>query len=140
MTLILVILAAAGMISTDINVIFRNGTKSLFQIGLMFFAVSCLYPKFGFTKRGALTFGEYKDVRDGVVEVMEERGYALENEDGENLSFRRKKFITRLSRMMEDRITLERTASGFYVEGPTKDVTRIVYAIEYKFRNTEEDN
>jgi len=140
MMLALTVLALTGMISTDINVIFKDGVKSLIQIEAMFLAVACIYPKFGFTKRAALTYGELKDIRNGVLEVMEERGYVLESEEGENFTFRRKTFITRLSRMMEDRISLERSASGFYVEGLTKDVTRIVYAIEYKFRNTDEDN
>ena len=70
---------------------------------------------------------------------MEEKGYRLEKEDGENLTFRLKNPINRLSRMYEDRITFTRTVSGFQLEGLRKDVVRIVYGLEYKFRHNEED-
>ena len=40
----------------------------------------------------------------------------------------------RLFRMLEDRVTFTRTATGFELEGPTKDLVRIVSALEYKFR------
>lgn len=137
MTLILVVLAAAGFISKDINVIFRDGYRSLWKIGAMFLAVAAVYPRFGFTKRGAIILGEYKDIRDGIVEFMKDRNYVLEKEEGENLYFRQKSALNRATRMFEDRISLTRDMSGFYVEGLTKDVTRLVYGLEYKFKEGE---
>ena len=138
MMLILAVLAATGLISTDINVIFKNGLKSLGQIELMFLGVALIYPRFGFVKRGVRIRGEYSEIRQGVVEFMEDRGYVLEKEEGENMTFRRKSLITRISRMLEDRITLERDMIGFYMEGPSKDVTRLAYGLEYKFNNEED--
>lgn len=139
MALILVVLAAAGLISKDINVIFRDGYNSLWKIGLMFLAVSAIYPRFGFTKRGAILPGEYSELRNGVIEFMQDRKYVLEKEEGENLYFRHKSVLCRATRMFEDRISLTRDISGFYVEGLTKDVSRLVYGLEYKFRGEKED-
>jgi len=79
------------------------------------------------------------DLSKADFAYMEEKGYRLEKEDGENLTFRLKNPINRLSRMYEDRITFTRTVSGFQLEGLRKDVVRIVYGLEYKFRHNEED-
>ena len=62
---------------------------------------------------------------------------AQEKEEGENLSFRNRSFLNRLSRMLEDRITLTRTLGGFEVEGLRKDTIRIIYGLENALRKTE---
>ena len=80
---------------------------------------------------------EYAEVRDGVVKYMEDKGYRLEKEEGENLTFRNRSFLNRLSRMLEDRITLTRTLGGFEVEGLRKDTIRIIYGLENALRKTE---
>lgn len=125
------------VIDADIELMFRNGYDSLWQIALMFAAVSAFYPMLGFMKKDALIPGEYKDIRQTVVEHMQEKGYSLETENGEDLTFRLRNGINRLSRMYEDRISFTRNFSGFQVEGLRKDVVRIVYGLEYKFRNKE---
>ena len=66
---------------------------------------------------------------------MQNRGYRLEKEDGSVRTFRLRNLVNRLSRMDEDRITITRTPSGFSLEGLTKDVVRLVHAIEYQFVN-----
>ena len=58
----------------------------------------------------------------------------MEDETGENLKFRLRSPVMRLFRMLEDRVTLTRTATGFELEGPVKDLVRIVSALEYRFR------
>ena len=92
-TIILCILVALKMVSPDINIMFRNGWKSVGFIALMFLAVSALYPRFGYVKRGVRILGEYSQIRDGIVSYMEDHGYQLETEEGENMTFRlRNKF------------------------------------------------
>lgn len=125
------------VIDSNIELMFRNGYNSLWHIALMFAVVSAFYPMLGFMKKEALIPGEYKDIRPAIVEYMQEKGYALETENGENLNFRLRNGINRLSRMYEDRISFIRNFSGFQVEGLRKDVVRIVYGLEYKFRNKE---
>lgn len=136
-TIIMAALVFFKVIDSNIELMFRNGYDSLWHIALMFAVISAFYPMLGFMKKEALIPGEYKDIRQTIVEYMQEKGYALENENGENLTFRLRNGINRLSRMYEDRISFIRNFSGFQVEGLRKDVVRIVYGLEYKFRNKE---
>lgn len=136
-TIIMAALVFFKVIDSNIELMFRNGYDSLWHIALMFAVISAFYPMLGFMKKEALIPGEYKDIRPAIVEYMQEKGYALETENGENLNFRLRNGINRLSRMYEDRISFIRNFSGFQVEGLRKDVVRIVYGLEYKFRNKE---
>ena len=138
LTLILTILVLCKMISPDINVTFRNGWKSVGLIAAMFAAVSAFYPLFGYSKRLAGVLGDLSDLRDDVVKVMDERGYRIEKEDGDVMTFRYKSLVNRIFRVWEDRVTIEPGLGGFYVEGLTRDITRIVYGLEYRFRNPDE--
>ena len=138
MVAILLVLSLAGVIGKDVQAMFRNGWNSVWQIALMFLAVSAVYPRFGFCKRGARIPGTYGEIRPGLVRLMAERGYEVESEAGENLAFRCKSAFQRFLKLLwEDRITFERDRAGFYVEGRTKDVVRIVSALEARFRGEE---
>ena len=138
MSLILVLLSLLGLTGgSSIDEIFRNGYDSLWQIALMFLIVAAVYPKFGFNRRSVIIPGEYGEIRDGVVKYMEEKGYVLETEKEENLTFRAKSPLRRATRMFEDRVTFTRDLGGFLVEGITKDIVRIISGLEYKFRNPE---
>ena len=139
MALILLALSLAGIVEKDVNSMFRSGWQSVGQIALMFLVVAALYPRFGFCKRGAIVPGAYGDIRQGVVRYMAERGYELEKEEGENLSFRLKSPVQRALKLLwEDRITFTRDRAGFYVEGRTKDVVRIVSGLEARFNGSDE--
>ena len=138
MALILLVLSLLGIVEKDVNAMFRNGWDSLWQIGLMFLAVSAIYPRVGFCRRGARIPGTYEEIRPGLVRYMAERGYEIETEEVENLTFRRKGFLARLGKLLfEDRITFERDRAGYYIEGRTKDVVRIVSGLEHIFRDGE---
>ena len=138
MALILLVLSLAGIVEKDVNSMFRNGWQSVGQIALMFLVVAALYPRFGFCKRGAIVPGIYEDIRPGLVRYMAERGYELEKEEGEDLSFRLKSPVLRALKLLwEDRITFTRDRAGFYVEGRTKDVVRIVSGLEARMRGED---
>lgn len=136
-TVILAVLMLAGAISTDINTVFTGGWKSVGWIAVMFAAVSLLYPRFGYAGRGLALPGEYRELKPGIAEYMQARGYVAEHEEDENLSFRLASGFGRLSRMYEDRITFTRELGGFRVEGPNKDVVRIISGLSMKFRNND---
>lgn len=114
----------------NIQTMFRNGYDSLWMIAGMLAFFSAIYPKFGFSTRKAIVPGAYGEIRDAVIDVMDSHGYKLEKEEGENLSFRLRSPLSRISRMTEDRITLTRTVSGFDLEGLTRDVVRLRPALE----------
>ena len=126
------------VVDPEIESMFRNGYKSLLQIAVMFGTVSAIYPLFGFMKKGAFLPGEYSEIAPEVKAVMKERGYVLESEEGENISFRRADFASKLFRMFEDRVTFTRDATGFTVEGLRRDVVRLVYAVEYRHNHGTE--
>ena len=138
MSLVLVVLSLLHLTSGDVSTMFRNGYDSLWQIALMFLAVAAVYPKFGFNRRSVIIPGEYSEIRDGVVKFMEERGYELETEQEENMTFRTKSVLRRITRMFEDRVTFTRDLGGFLVEGITKDIVRLISGLEYRFRNPED--
>lgn len=132
-TVMILVLVAVKVIKADINLIFRNGYASLWQIALMFAVMSLIYPKFGYTKRVAHISGEFEEIKDKIIEEMEYRGYILERVDGEDMTFRLRSTFARFRRVWEDRISLTRESAGYMVEGPTKDVVRVVYFLESKF-------
>ncbi len=132
--IILSILVLAHVIDNDISTMFRNGYDSLWQIAIMFACVAAVYPVFGFTKKDVLIPGEYDEIRDGVVKFMESRGYRLETEKDGTMTFRLRSVVNRITRMIEDRITLKRNLGGFEIEGLRKDAIRLVYGLENAFR------
>ena len=139
-TFFILILVLLGFVSSDIETMFSQGWKSVGYIAIMFAVVSAVYPLFGYKKRLAGVLGDFADLRPGVLSYMENRGYVLESEDDEKMTFRSRSLLRRIFRVWEDRITIEKTLGGFEVEGLTRDVSPIVYGLEYKFRNPEEIN
>ena len=137
--IVLTVLVLTNFVSSDVNVMFVHGWKSIGYIALMFAAISAIYPKFGYKKLMAHVLGELDGLRGDVVKCMQERGYVLESEDGQVMTFRYRPILNRVFRMFEDRITIEKVLGGFEVEGLTRDVVRIVYALEYRFRTPEAD-
>ncbi len=132
-TLILAVLVLTGFVSSDIDVMFRNGWRSVWLILGVFACVSAFYPRFGYGRRHVRISGEYSEIRQSVIDYMASRGYRLEKELGENLFFRSTSVFRKIARVWEDRITAERCLGGFTLEGPTKDILRLASGLEYRF-------
>lgn len=138
-TIILLVLVLTHFVSSDINVMFKEGWRSVAKILVVFAGIAAIYPLFGYRKLLAGVLGELAGLRDGVVKCMEERGYRLESEDSETMTFRSRSVLNRIFRVWEDRITVTKTLGGFEVEGLSRDVARIVPALEYRFRNPDSE-
>lgn len=138
-SIILLVMVLAHFVSSDINVMFKEGWKSVAKIALVFAGIAAIYPLFGYRRLLAGVLGELGGLRDDVVKCMEERGYRLESEDGETMTFRSRSLLNRIFRVWEDRITVTKTLGGFEVEGLSRDVARIVPALEYRFRNPDSE-
>lgn len=134
LAIVMTALVLLDLVKADPAVMFKDGWKSIGEILVLFGVVAALYPKFGFTKRRALVPGEYSQVRQGVIDYMDTRGYRLETEEGENMTFRLRSKANAITRMLEDRITMVHSIDGFELEGLAKDIARIVGGLEYKFR------
>jgi len=126
-------LVAFKIVDSDISAMFVNGYDSLWQIAAITAFFSIVYPRFGFTTRKAMAPGPAEETAAVVKAVMTERGYELEKIDGDNMCFRKRSPVVRAFKMWEDRITFEKSISGYNVEGLTKDLVRIVSAVESRF-------
>ena len=129
-SLILAVLVLIGAAEADISTMFRNGYDALWQIAILFAVIAGLYPKFGFIKRDATMTGSLQEKTDRVRNYMASREYVFESENGNVLTYRHKGFISRLSRMFEDRITVTIKEEGATVEGLRKDAFIIAAGIE----------
>lgn len=140
LALFIALLMYFNMVGTSLDEIFKNGAKSLWQVAGIVAVFAAIYPVMGFTRRSAMIPGDYPALKQGIVDVMHDRGYVLESENAdvpgeEKLSFRKRSPLLRLTRMFEDRITMVKDFGGFSLEGPSKDLARLIGALEFKFRN-----
>jgi hypothetical protein len=134
------IMVALGVVDADPNLMFRDGMKSVWQITVLFFVVALVYPLTGFRKINAVVPGEYNEVRDKVVSFMESKGYYLETEEGEIMTFRLRSKVGAFLKMNEDRVTFVKEPGGFVVEGLRKVTIRLVSGLEYKVRDEGNDS
>jgi len=133
------VLVLCELLSSDINVMFINGWKSVGLIAAAFAGASALYPLFGYTKRSVEALGEQEELKDSVIAYMESRNYLLEKREEGVMYFRSKSIANRIARVWEDRITITDELGAFRLEGLSKDVTRLASGLKYKLRTTAED-
>ena len=130
LTLIVLALVLTGFVEADLSKMFINGYNSLWQIALIMLVFALLYPRLGYGTRTAHISGSPEELRGDVVSVMERLGYRLEKEDGTGWTFRRRSPVSRALKMWEDRITLSVTGAGVKAEGLTRDLARVISALE----------
>lgn len=124
------VLSMLGLVGSTPEDIFRDGTKSLWQIAGICAVFALVYPRLAFGRRIAHVTSSYEELRQDVVEAMHNRGYIMESGEGETMTFRLKSPVVRLFQMFEDRVTLTRTLAGFELEGQNKALVRVVSALE----------
>lgn len=132
LTLVLAGLVAFGVAEADVSKLFVNGYNSLWQIGVFLLVMSLIYPHFGFTTKPVHLAGSEEEVEPLVRKVMEERGYVLTSKEGGRMTYRKKGAVSRVLRICEDPIIFTRTVMGYDAEGLSRDLTRLVSAIEYQ--------
>lgn len=131
----LAVMAALGVVDSDPREMFRDGVKSIWQIAALFVLLAAVYPLSGFAKREAVIPGELPEIHDRLISLMKERGYELESEEGENLTFRLRTGFRKAMKLYEDRITMIHEPGGFLMEGLRKDLVRIISFLEFKFKD-----
>ena len=130
LTLVVAAFVLTGFVEADLSKMFVNGYDSLWQMGIVLLVFALIYPRFGFSRRTAHVFGSREELQPVVVPVMERLGYVLEGEKDGGWSFRRRSAVSRVLKMLEDRIVLTPAGAGVEVEGLTRDLPRIVSALE----------
>ena len=131
LAIIIAILIVAKVVDSDISKIFVNGYDSLWQIALMMAAFAAIYPKFGYARRQAILPGSDEETAPVLEKVMNSFGYEKERRGDGVLAYRKRGLADRLLRMWEDRITVTRFVSGYELEGPNKDIVRLINVIRY---------
>lgn len=129
LSLIIAILVVAKVVEADISQIFVNGYDSLWQIALLMAVFAAIYPRFGYVRRPALVPGNDEEAGAVLDRVMVAHGYERESRKDGKLSYRRRSVGDRLMRLWEDRISVERVATGYELEGIGRDVVRLVNAL-----------
>ncbi|SKC58611.1 hypothetical protein SAMN06298214_1526 [Bacteroidales bacterium WCE2004] len=130
LAIIITIFVLTGFVEADLSKMFVHGYDSLWQMGAVLLVFSLIYPRFGFSRRTAHVFGSREELQPVVVPVMERLGYVLEGEKDGGWSFRRRSAVSRVLKMLEDRIVLTPAGAGVEVEGLTRDLPRIISALE----------
>ena len=124
LTLVIGALVLTGFVEADLSKMFVNGYDSLWQMALVLLVLSLIYPRFGFSTRTAHIYGSTEELQPVVGQVMERIGYRLEG------ALRRRSPVSRALKMWEDRITVKTSGAGLEIEGLTRDLPRIVGALE----------
>lgn len=127
------ILVSIHAVDSDINSMFRNGTKSLWQIGLLFLGVAAIHPRFGFTTKKIQVLGDNTKIKPEIISYMNSLGFILDSNIENQMIFKYDSKVKRLVKMFEDQITITRQIDGYSIEGLTKEVIRIANGLNYKF-------
>ncbi|MBO4567153.1 MAG: hypothetical protein J5695_07995 [Bacteroidales bacterium] len=129
LSLIIAILIVAKIVDSDISKIFVNGYDSLWQIALMMAAFAAIYPSFGYGRRRVVVPGADEEVLPVLDKVMTAYRYEREKRTDGRVCYRKASVPDRILRLWEDRISVERLATGFELEGYNRDVVRLVNAL-----------
>ena len=131
LALVIAALIVTGLVEADFETVFKNGYDSYWQIALVAAVLAALYPRMGYSTRTAHLYGEPADVKARLDHVMDLHGYRLSKDLGEEgLRYVRRSGLSRALKMWEDTLTCRITAPGVEIEGPTKDLVRIVSGLE----------
>lgn len=133
LALVVFVLVQFKIVDADLSTLFVNGYDSYWQMALMLAVFALLYPKWGFSNRKAYINGSFEEIKEGIIEVMEGRGYVLESNEGEDMTFRKRSGLSRALKIWEDRITFSREIAGYRLEGFTRDLPRLIAALENRF-------
>ena len=138
-TVIILVLMWAGVVSWDLNVAFQHGMKSVWWILAIFAVMALVYPFFGYQKRMIHVKGDPALAKDGIAEALRGRGYVLASDTDGVLKFHLTAPLNRTFRFWEDTITLTPVLGGWEAEGLSRDLVRVISSIEQYFRNHGND-
>ena len=133
--LIIAVFVISGMSELDIETMFRDGYKSLWQILAIMAAISAVYPKLSYGRSDVRIKGNLSGNRVQITEIMQDFGYSVEKESVGMMTFRLKSTGARLARKFEDRVTIGQDEKGLSVEGLKKDTVRIISRMEYRLND-----
>ena len=114
-----------------------DGVRSAVWITVILVLFSAVYPRFGYAERPLDVRGDTDEIEKVIRQYMDERGYRVEKEDLNLLTFRARSPLTQVFRVWEDQISFSRTHTGFTIEGLNREIVRLKSGIEYRFQNRD---
>ena len=139
LTLVILILVKFHIVEGNLETMFRNGYDSLWQIALIALVFSALYPRLSYSKRMLAAPGDPAELKGGIIESMDNRGWKLSEEQPDGtMKFVKRSPMARALAMWEDTLTFTPELGGYSVEGLTKQSVRVISALEARFNPTEE--
>ena len=136
--LIIGILMLVGMVPKDVDIAFREGWRSIAFILGIFALMSLVYPFFGYTKRQIRAKGDPAELWPQIDQAMEIRGYRKGPNKGDGAyRYVLRSNVNRAARLWEDTITITPAIDGFQAEGLSRDLARVVMAIDQKINHYE---
>lgn len=132
LTLVICILMLAGLVDKDIDKAFISGWTSVGWIALMLAGFSALYPLLGYRKRTLDASKAGEEALSRVQEAMQEKGFRLERQEHNQATFRNASAYSRIISLGEDRITAVLEGGTLTLEGPAKELARLIWPIERK--------
>ena len=126
--------------------LFKDNT--IIQLTVFIVAVGALYPMLGFTKKNVFVAnleGKTSDYTDMIINICKEKNYVLVSNENGIMKFKAERIAMRITRMMEDIITIDLNDNPLKIEGLRKDVYRIASALDYRIyqeqnRLSQKDN
>lgn len=118
--------------------------ESLYQPGaipkiFLFFAViAAIYPAIGYVKREVILHKDFKEVKELIDKIFSSANYVNIFEDDQIVVYRSRSKATRLMRLYEDHITIDKTENPICIKGLRKDATKLANAIEHKINKMSE--
>ena len=128
--LILFVFAKLGFVESDINSMFRDGYNSLWKIIAVFAVISAVYPLVGYGRRTFPSEGGLPGSSEKLKAFFCAKGYVVETDEPELLTFRAKRTSDRIRRMWEDRISITGELPGICLEGSRKEIARLALELE----------
>ncbi len=138
LTLFVLILAIAGFIPKDINLMFVHGAASIPQMLVIVAVFAAVYPRLGYTTRNVRVLGSSEEIEPKLDEFMHSHHYVLVKKEGEDLVYRKASTLERISKMWEDSVSFKRVVGGYTIEGRSKDIVRLDTGLTQFFEPEQE--
>lgn len=123
-----------------LTAMFQEG--SFLKIAIFFVVIAAVYPAIGFATRKLHLDIPFAQSESVLVGAMENLGYIVESQNESGITFRLKSNGMRISRMWEDRVTMNILEDDWVsFEGFRKDIQRVLSAVAYaiyKVNNPED--
>ncbi len=108
------------------------------QMILFFVIFGFVYPLIGFIKQKVHLNRPFEEDKEDIIRIFADLHFVLEKEEDKKLIFRHTGTMARITRMFEDRVTVDYSDNQLLIiSGLRKDTYRLARTIQYFTRKSE---